>query len=110
MDAHLGGHSAPRPHRGKERFAGMTITYALIQMVGKIAEIDKAKIITKARVNELIITDGACTRCVYEKGGASFEEFGSVIFASGGFGAEITQNSLVATWGPDLWHLPTTKR
>ena len=87
----------------------MTTTYALIQMVEKIAgKSDKAKIITKARVNELIITDGACTRCVCEKGGASFEEFGSVIFASGGFGADFTQNSLLATWSPDLWHLPTT--
>ena len=75
----------------------MTITYALIQMVDKIAEIDKAKIITKTRVNELIITDGACTRCVFEKGDASFKEFGSVIFASGGFGADFTQNSLLAT-------------
>ena len=25
--ARLGGHSAPRTHRGKERFPGMTITY-----------------------------------------------------------------------------------
>merc|ERR1719236_267226 len=29
--ARLGGHSQPRTHRGKERFPGMTITYALIQ-------------------------------------------------------------------------------
>ena len=38
--ARLGGHSAPRTHRGKERFPGMTITYALIQMVEKIAEVN----------------------------------------------------------------------
>merc|ERR1719277_2598353 len=44
--ARLGGHSAPRTHRGKERFPGMTITYALIQMVEKIAErTDRARII-----------------------------------------------------------------
>ena len=49
--ARLGGHSAPRTHRGKERFPGMTITYALIQMVEKVAEkSDKARIITKAEV------------------------------------------------------------
>merc|ERR1719203_1366256 len=36
--ARLGGHSAPRTHRGAERFPGMTITYALIQMVEKVAE------------------------------------------------------------------------
>merc|ERR1712054_102570 len=36
--ARLGGHSQPRTHRGKERFPGMTITYALIQMVERIAD------------------------------------------------------------------------
>merc|ERR1719201_2935919 len=47
--ARLGGHSAPRPHRGKERFPGMTITYALIQMCEKVAErSDCARIVTKA--------------------------------------------------------------
>merc|ERR1712056_13185 len=47
--ARLGGHSAPRTHRGAERFPGMTITYALIQMLEKVAEkTDRARIITKA--------------------------------------------------------------
>merc|ERR1712032_451043 len=70
--ARLGGHSAPRTHRGKERFPGMTITYALIQMVEKIAEKSKgrvARIITKARAHTLIIEEGVCTGLVYEKGG-----------------------------------------
>ena len=97
--ARLGGDSASRAHQGKERFPGMTTTCALIQMIEKIAgKSDKAKIITKARVNDLIITDGACTGCVYEEGGASFKEFGPVIFASGGSGADFTQNSLLPTW------------
>merc|ERR1711987_26669 len=53
--ARLGGHSQPRTHRGKERFPGMTITYALIQMVEKVAERgDTARIITKARVTKLL--------------------------------------------------------
>ena len=30
--ARLGGHSAPRTHRDKERFPGVTLTYALIQV------------------------------------------------------------------------------
>merc|ERR1712012_1387998 len=89
--ARLGGHSAPRTHRGKERFPGMTITYALIQMVEKIAErCDKAAIITKARAHKLLMGGGACTGLVYEKNGASFKEFGPVIDASGGFGADFT--------------------
>ena len=46
-DSRFPGHSAPRTHRGEERFPGMTLAYALIQ--------DKAKIKTKARVTELTI-------------------------------------------------------
>merc|ERR1712039_837377 len=37
-----------------------------------------------------------------------FKEFGPVIFACGGFGADFTQNSLLAQYRPDLLHLPTT--
>merc|ERR1719377_127153 len=54
--ARLGGHSMPRTHRGKERFPGMTITYALIQSLEKVCENreDKAQIITKAKATQLI--------------------------------------------------------
>ena len=46
-----------RTQRGKERFPGFTLTYALIQVVGKIGEkTDKAKIKTKARATELIMS------------------------------------------------------
>jgi len=108
--ARLGGHSAPRTHRGKERFPGMTITYALIQMVEKVAEkTDKARIITKARATKLLTNgSGACVGLVYEKGGMDFQEHGPVILASGGFGADFTQQSLLAQYRPDLMHLPTT--
>ena len=107
--ARLGGHSAPRTHRGKERFPGMTITYALIQMVEKIAEKSgKATIVTKARANQLLMSGGVCVGLVYEKGGQNFTENGPVILASGGFGADFTQNSLLAQYRPDLMHLPTT--
>ena len=76
----------------------MMITYALKQMVEKIAEkTDKAKISTKARVTELIMSDCVCTGCIYEKGGANFKEFGHVIFDSGGSGADFTNNSLLVT-------------
>merc|ERR1712117_818828 len=109
--ARLGGHSAPRTHRGKERFPGMTITYALIQMVEKIAEKSKgkvARIITKARAHTLTMDGGVCTGLVYEKGGTDYSEIGPVILCSGGFGADFTQNSLLAQYRPDLMHLPTT--
>ena len=38
--------------------------------------------------------------------GASFKELGPVVFASGGFGADFTRNSLLATYRPDLLHPP----
>merc|ERR1719235_1063077 len=67
--ARLGGHSAPRTHRGKERFPGMTITYALIQMVEKISEMtDKARITTKSRAHKLIMNGAStCVGLTYEK-------------------------------------------
>merc|ERR1712166_915253 len=107
--ARLGGHSQPRTHRGKERFPGMTITYALIQMSEKIAEkTDRARIITKAEVFKLIMNGKAVTGCEYRKAGNTTKEFGPVIFCSGGFGADFGQDSLLAKYRPDLLHLPTT--
>merc|ERR1712061_957629 len=107
--ARLGGHSQPRTHRGKERFPGMTITYALIQMLEKIAEkTDRARIITKAEVFNLIMNGPAVVGCEYRKAGKVSKEFGPVVFASGGFGADFGSDSLLAKYRPDLLHLPTT--
>merc|ERR1712003_206884 len=107
--ARLGGHSAPRTHRGKERFPGMTITYALIQMLEKVAEkTDRARIITKAEVFNLIMNGPAVVGCEYRKAGKVSKEFGPVVFASGGFGADFGSDSLLAKYRPDLLHLPTT--
>merc|ERR1712039_940617 len=41
-------------------------------------------------------------------GGKVEKEFGPMIFASGGFGADFSSNSLLAQYRPDLLHLPTT--
>merc|ERR1712048_780837 len=99
----------PRTHRGKERFPGMTITYALIQMVEKVAEkTDRARIITKAEVFKLIQNGKAVVGCEYRKAGTVTKAFGPVIFCSGGFGADFGADSLLAKYRPDLLHLPTT--
>merc|ERR1712177_1351 len=51
--ARLGGHSMPRTHRGKERFPGMTITYALIEKLENIAEqSDVARCLMKTKVTK----------------------------------------------------------
>ncbi|CAE7264067.1 osm1 [Symbiodinium necroappetens] len=107
--ARLGGHSQPRTHRGKERFPGMTITYALIQMLEKVAEkTNRARIITKAEVFKLLQNGSAVVGCEYKKAGKVVKEFGPMVLASGGFGADFGADSLLATYRPDLLHLPTT--
>merc|ERR1712051_534147 len=78
-------------------------------MLEKVAEkTDRARIITKARAHTLIMNGNACVGLIYEKAGTDTKEYGPVILASGGFGADFTQNSLLAQYRPDLMHLPTT--
>merc|ERR1712151_1473673 len=64
--------------------------------------------ITKACVNKLICNGPAVVGCEYLKAGATYKEYGPVIFASGGFGADFGSDSLLAMYRPDLMHLPTT--
>lgn len=106
----LGGHSHPRTHRGKEKFPGMTITYALMEKFEELAKADpqRAQVITLAKVTELIYENGAVRGVHYTKDGKSYTEQGPVVIASGGFGADFEKDSLLAKYRPDLLHLPTT--
>lgn len=106
--ARLGGHSRPRTHRGKDRFPGMTITYALLQMIEKIAErTDKARIITKANVFKLLRNKGRLIGVAYEKEGQVYQELGPVVLTTGGFGCDFGPTSLLQRYRPDLLSLPT---
>jgi flavocytochrome c len=107
----LGGHSNPRTHRGKERFPGMTITYALMEKLEEIAEeSDRAKIMLKTKVEKLLkdaagnVIGVECTT----KDGNTVHEYGPVIICTGGFGADFGSDSLLVKHRPDLAHLPTT--
>merc|ERR1712107_625761 len=51
---------------------------------------------------------GAVVGCEYRKAGKVVKEFGPMVFASGGFGADFGSDSLLAKYRPDLLHLPTT--
>ena len=108
----LGGHSYPRTHRGKERFPGFTITYALMEGLEKIMEEtngELARIITKAEAKKLVTdANNAVIGVEYEKGGAMHTEYGPVIIATGGFGADYKSDSLLTKYRPDLQKLPTT--
>ena len=107
----LGGHSAPRTHRGKERFPGMTITYALLAELEKAAEQSPrtARIINRARVVRLIREGtGPVVGCVYEQNGKQYDLRGPVIIATGGYAADFSKDSLLAKYRPNLLGLSTT--
>jgi flavocytochrome c len=106
----LGGHSFPRTHRGKERFPGMTITYALMEKLEEIAtkSPETARVITKARVTRLISEGEAVVGVEYEKDGQTITEYGPVVLATGGYGADFSDDSLLKKYRPDLLYLPTT--
>ena len=107
----LGGHSFPRTHRGKERFPGMTITYALMEKLEEICEKTPhlAEIKLKAEVTGLLKDDkGAVTGVVYTQEGKQGEAHGPVIFATGGYGADFSDSGLLAKYRPDLLKFSTT--
>ena len=107
----LGGHSYPRTHRGKEKFPGMTITYGLLdalEAIEKESKGTKAKIITKAKVVKLLTENDNVIGVVYEKNKQLIEEYGAVILATGGYGADLGKNSLLSKYRPDLVDFPTT--
>ena len=111
----LGGHSFPRTHRGKTKFPGMTITYALMEKYEEIcaSQPDKARLITKAEVKKLLVSssaadEGSVCGVEYVKDKKIFRENGAVIVATGGFGADFTPQGYIKKYRPDLMELPTT--
>eukprot|EP00040_Diaphanoeca_grandis_P005401 m.32696 g.32696 ORF g.32696 m.32696 type:complete len:605 (-) comp16681_c0_seq1:114-1928(-) len=126
----LGAHTHPRTHRGGAggQFPGMMITYGLMDAFEQINEKDPsmAQILNKAKVTELIRdANGNVCGVTYVKGGQSFKEYGPVIISTGGFAADFSDNSLLASvaskwrsldaWNdipnhllPNLIDLPTT--
>jgi flavocytochrome c len=107
----LGGHTHQRTHRGKERFPGMTITYALLEKLEEIEKLTKgvdAKILTKSKVTKLLTEDKNVIGVEYVKDGKTHQAYGVVVIATGGFGADFTETSLLSKFRPDLKHLATT--
>ena len=70
---------------------------------------DLARIVTKAEAKRLLVdARGAVVGVEYAKDGAMHKEYGPVIIATGGFGADYTPDSLLAKHRPELRALPTT--
>ncbi|KAF9110218.1 hypothetical protein BGX27_006636 [Mortierella sp. AM989] len=109
----LGGHSFPRTHRGKEKMPGMTITYALMELLEdlSVSQPDRVKVIKKSRVTNLIKENGAVVGVEYEnlnEPGKKTKAWGPVVLATGGYAADFSSDSLLKQYRPDLWDLPTT--
>jgi len=106
----LGGHSFARTHRGKERFPGMTITYALMEKLEDFIKEhpDKAQVIVKAKVTRLLQEGQKVVGVEYEKDGKIYQQHGAVVLATGGYAADFTESSLLKKHRPDIYDLPTT--
>jgi flavocytochrome c len=108
----LGGHSFPRTHRGKTKFPGMTITYALLEKYEDLCQAnpDRCRLINKARVTRFLTDSrtGEVSGVEYTKDGKTLHENGAVIVATGGFGSDFAPDGLIKKYRPDLHHLPTT--
>jgi len=107
----MGGHSNPRCHRGPAKFPGMTITYALMEKLEDVAEQtpEKARIMLKARMTKILKdAKGNVNGVEIEQGGKTFSEYGPVVLATGGFGADATEDSILKKYRPDLIGMPTT--
>jgi succinate dehydrogenase/fumarate reductase flavoprotein subunit len=93
----LGGHSFPRTHRGKERFPGMTITYALMERLEDTARErpDLVQILIKSRVTRLLKDGDRVIGVEYEANGAKATAYGPVVLATGGYAADFTEDSLL---------------
>ena len=103
--AFMGAHSHPRTHRGQERFPGAAITMQLMEVFDDICEAEphRARLVTKAEVSRLLqAPDGSVVGCEWtDRDGNVTAEHGPVILATGGFGADFTDRSLLAEIEPE---------
>eukprot|EP00008_Paramoeba_atlantica_P005363 CAMPEP_0201488932 /NCGR_PEP_ID=MMETSP0151_2-20130828/20468_1 /ASSEMBLY_ACC=CAM_ASM_000257 /TAXON_ID=200890 /ORGANISM="Paramoeba atlantica, Strain 621/1 / CCAP 1560/9" /LENGTH=608 /DNA_ID=CAMNT_0047874365 /DNA_START=17 /DNA_END=1843 /DNA_ORIENTATION=- len=107
----LGGHSEERTHRGKERFPGMTITYALMEKYEEICkeQPSRARLINRARATSLIKDGDEVVGVEYTFKGETKKEYGVVIVATGGFGHDFTgEDSFLKKYKPETLPLSTT--
>lgn len=66
------------------------------------------RLINKAKVVKLITDNGKVVGATYVKGGKEYNEYGPVIIATGGYGADFTENSLLKKYRPDLLNYATS--
>jgi flavocytochrome c len=93
----LGAHSQPRTHRGGERFPGAMITMTLMEKIEERVEQGMCEIICKAKAKTLLTENGTVVGVEFEKDNKLHKAYGPVILCTGGFGADFSADSLLAS-------------
>jgi flavocytochrome c len=88
----------------------MAITYALMERYEQLVEKDpeRAELIKKARVVEVLKEDNKAIGVVYEADGEKTTVYGPVVLATGGYAADFTEDSLLKKHRPDVYDLAST--
>ncbi len=113
--AQLGGHQHKRTHRPKNGMVGAEVIYGVQKAVKKYEQSGKVKILTDTKVTNLVRDDNG--RVV----GVEIEDLTrknddiptqlnatSVILATGGFAADRSEQSYLASYRPELLKMPAT--
>jgi succinate dehydrogenase/fumarate reductase flavoprotein subunit len=69
---------------------------------------DRAKVSLKSRVTKLLTENDKVVGLEFVKGGQTFQEMGPVILCTGGYGADLGQDSLLTKYRSDIKHFPTS--
>ncbi len=105
-----GGHNTARTHRPKKTPVGFAIVSGLSKYI-KMQKSDIIKNITRCDVKELIYdeTQNRVSGVVVSHEGKNIRlRAGAVVLATGGFGHDYNNDSLLREYVPHLEHLPTT--
>ena len=88
----------------------MAITYALMQRLEELVEVDpeRIQIIKKARVTKINKEGNKITGVSYEFGGEESSIDGVVVLATGGYAADFGGTSLLKKHRPDTFDLAST--
>ncbi|KAF5389939.1 hypothetical protein D9757_003655 [Collybiopsis confluens] len=105
----LGGHSIPRTHRGTGGAPGWVMTSALMKkLTAEEDDSEKARILKSSKVVKLLEKEGRVIGVEYESATGKIATLeGSVIMATGGFGADFSSTGLISAHRPDLMAVPT---
>merc|ERR1712038_2236270 len=112
--AQLGGHKHKRTHRPKNGMVGAEIIYGMQKAVRQYEKSGMVKIITDTKVTELVRSENRVVGVRLEHLNGNHDDSPSqlnatsVILATGGFAADRTNESYLASYRPELLKMPAT--